>query len=86
MKRQIWQATLGLSFALAAVGCNVGMAPQGPDQAEIKARMAKLPIDEQIKLIRSSPMSEADKEKKIAELQGGKGDTTTATAPPGSGR
>lgn len=79
-----------LALALVGIlaGCNAGMAPAGPDQNEIKARMAKLPVDQQIALIKSSPMSQAEKDAKIAELQGGKAPESTGnpTAAPGSGR
>ncbi len=63
-----------LVCCLGVAGCNVGMAPEGPTGAALKAKFDSLPIDKKIQLIQSGPGSAADKEKRIADLkaQGGK--------------
>ena len=68
---------LGTAALLWVCGCNAGMEPEGPSPDQIKAKMAAMPIDQQIALIKNSPMPKAEKAQKIAELQA-KG---TSTAP-----
>lgn len=54
---------------VVTVGCNVGMAPQGPSETEVRERAAKLPPQDQIDLIRSSPMPKAQQDKEVAEIE-----------------
>lgn len=55
-----------MSFA----GCSsIGNAPSGMSEDEAKDWINSQPPEEQIKLINSSPMSPADKEKRINEIR-----------------
>jgi len=65
---------LTLAAALAATagilaGCNSGMGPQGLSEAEAKKAIEDLPPADRIKFIESSPMPDAEKKKKIAEIK-----------------
>ena len=72
MKTAIQSSTLAclfLAVGLAITGCNVGMAPKGPDEAEVKAKEAALPPQQQIAMLRSSPMPGPEKQKRIADIE-----------------
>jgi hypothetical protein len=58
-----------LLLGLACGACNVGNAPSGPSASEIEATKKKLPIDEQIALIKSSPAPQAKKDEMIAKVK-----------------
>lgn len=45
------------------------MAPKGPDLEEVKQKEASLPPQQQIDLVRSSPMTATDKAKRIKEIE-----------------
>ncbi|MGV3616024.1 MAG: hypothetical protein ACO1SV_11880 [Fimbriimonas sp.] len=54
-------------------GCSMGDAPAGMTEADAKAAVDALPPDQKIKAIESSPMPEADKRKRIAEIKAAAG-------------
>lgn len=55
---------------MLAAGCsNIGNAPSGLSEDEAKDWVNSLPPEEQIKMIQSSPMPGADKEKRIKEIR-----------------
>jgi hypothetical protein len=55
---------------LFMAGCNIGNAPTGPNNEQVQKIENSLPVDQQIKLIESSPMPAAEKAKRIAALKG----------------
>lgn len=54
---------------LVCFGCNVGSAPEPMSESELKSAVEKLPPQDQINYINSSPMPKELKEKKIAEIK-----------------
>ncbi|MBI1335216.1 MAG: hypothetical protein GC165_20315 [Armatimonadetes bacterium] len=50
-------------------GCSIGNAPQALSPEETRDAVAKLPPQQQIDYINRSPMSAAEKEKRIAEIK-----------------
>jgi hypothetical protein len=69
MKLKYCIVFVGLSGVGVLSGCNVGMQPEGPDVAQVKAREASLPPDQQIAMIKDAPMPAAQKAAKIAEIK-----------------
>ncbi|MCW5942170.1 MAG: hypothetical protein KIS66_08050 [Fimbriimonadaceae bacterium] len=67
--------TLLLSALLVAVsfgagcGCDPGMAPAGMSNDDAKAAIERMTPEQKIKLYASSPMSQAEKEAKYAEIE-----------------
>lgn len=59
----------GVVFGAVASGCNVGMAPEGPSDAQLKENYNKLSVDQKIKLIENGPIPAAEKQKQIAALK-----------------
>ncbi|MBC8064636.1 MAG: hypothetical protein H7Y17_07385 [Chlorobia bacterium] len=66
MNKNLWIASLAV---LACIGCNVGNAPEPMSEAELKSAVDKLPPQDQINYINSSPMPKDVKEKRIAEIK-----------------
>ncbi len=64
--KTIW--IVGL-LALACVGCNVGNAPEPMSEGQLKDAVSKLPPQDQINYIRSTPMPQAKKDERIAEIE-----------------
>ena len=58
-----------LAVALVTSGCSLGMAPKGPDEAEVKKLEAAMPPQQQIQMIRNSPMPGPEKQKRIADIE-----------------
>ena len=57
------------SLGLTIVGCNVGSVPRGMSQDDAKARIANMKPEDQIRFYNSSPMPQAEKEKKFKEIE-----------------
>lgn len=53
----------------AGCGCDPGMAPPGMTQNDAKAAIEKMTPEQKIKLYASSPMPQAEKEAKYAEIE-----------------
>ncbi|MBS1726384.1 MAG: hypothetical protein JST51_06650 [Armatimonadetes bacterium] len=58
-----------LLVGAATIGCSMGNAPQALSPQETRDAVAKLPPQQQIDYINRSPMSAAEKEKRIAEIK-----------------
>lgn len=79
--------------ALFAVGCGIGNAPEPMAAEDVKGELEKLSPEQQIEWVNRSPMSAADKQKRIDEIkaktgyQGDAGASGSSGAPsvPGSG-
>jgi len=56
-----------MGFAIA--GCSVGDAPKGLSAEETRAAVDALPPDKQIDYINRSPIPQAEKEKRIADIK-----------------
>lgn len=55
---------------MLSVGCSsIGNAPSGMSEDEAKDWINSQPPEEQIRMIQSSPMPPADKEKRIKEIR-----------------
>jgi hypothetical protein len=64
------QFILGIFILGLLGGCsNIGNAPEGQSEEEAKAALQKMSPQEQINMIKASPMPPAEKEKKIRELE-----------------
>ncbi|RYG48348.1 hypothetical protein EON79_04710 [bacterium] len=66
MKRNVW--IFGI-IALGCIGCSVGNAPEPMGESDLKSAVEKLPPQDQINYINSSPMPKAEKEKRIKEIE-----------------
>lgn len=66
MNKKLWIASLA---AIICVGCGVGNAPAPMDEDQLKAAVEKMPAQDQINYINSSPMPKEMKEKRIAEIK-----------------
>jgi hypothetical protein len=66
-KKRFSLAILPLAFLL--IGCNVGNAPAGMSNEEARSALDKLSPEEKIRYYQSSPMPQAEKEKKYAEIE-----------------
>lgn len=63
-----------VSSLLILTGCNnIGNAPEGMSPDEANKAIKALPIEKQIELIKSAPIPQSEKDKKIAELQAQQG-------------
>ena len=77
-------SSLGIKICALAIvgcsmfGCSVGMAPSGGSPEEVKAAFDKMPLEERVKLTRSSSMPADAKKKKIDEMYAKEG-----ISPPG---
>ena len=56
-------------FALACFGCNIGNAPTPMEASEVQGAVDKLPPQDQIRYIQNSPLPQAEKDKRIAEIK-----------------
>lgn len=65
--------TLLALIGVTVVGCSVGSAPETLTPEQTREAVKKLPIDQQIDYINRSPLSQAEKEQKIAALKAGAG-------------
>jgi hypothetical protein len=77
MKRNAW--TLSLA-AFLLVGCNVGNAPEPMNEDQLKAAIEKMPPQDQINYINSTPMPAEQKAARIKEIE-----AKTGYKDPGSG-
>ncbi len=68
MKKGI-NVVLAGALGLAIIGCNAGSVPRGMTQDDAKARIANMKPEDQIKFYNSSPMPQAEKEKKFKEIE-----------------
>lgn len=62
----------GLPFVLLAValsGCSLGMAPAGMSREEARQALDNLSPQDKIRYYASSPMPQAEKQKKYAEIE-----------------
>ena len=66
MNKNIWIAGL---LGLACLGCNVGSAPEPMNESQLKDAVDQLKPQDQINYIRSTPMPEAKKAERIAEIE-----------------
>lgn len=66
MKNKIWMAGI---VVLACTGCNVGNAPEPMNDNDLKSAIEKLPPQDQINYIKSSPMPPEMKAQKIKEIE-----------------
>jgi hypothetical protein len=81
MKKLLEFLTLG-AVMMSFVGCSsIGNAPSGMSEDDAKDWINSQPPEEQIKMIQTSPMSPADKEKRIKEIRGKHGLSEDAAAP-----
>ena len=62
-------AFIGAVWVVTTCGCSMGMQPEGPNAEQVKAKEASLPPDQQIAMIKYSPMPAAQKAEKIAEVK-----------------
>lgn len=85
MKQTLELGALLAAAMIALTGCNVGMAPAGPDPDQIRQEIAAMPPQKQIHLIQGSPMPTKQKQQKIAEIEQKyniKADTSAAPSAP----
>jgi hypothetical protein len=74
-----WISFLIGFICLGAVeGCNAGMEPQGPSAEEAQQQIAQLPPDQQIDLLRHSPLPKAEQDRRVAAIQAKYGLPATA--------
>ncbi|HEY0867408.1 MAG TPA: hypothetical protein VGE01_08520 [Fimbriimonas sp.] len=57
------------AFVLGLSGCNVGNPPSGMSGEEAKDYIDKMPPDRKIRAIAGSPMPQAEKEQRYAEIE-----------------
>jgi hypothetical protein len=72
----------GTILGALLVGCNVGEAPSGSEQA-VKDQFNSMKPEEKIRFIQSSPMPAAEKQAKIDEIKKQAGITGDVAAPAG---
>lgn len=84
MKTVLWMA-LALAIAASVGGCALGMAPRGPDAAEVKKELNELPPQKQIQYWQTSPAPANVKAEKIKEIED-KYHVTADQAPANPGR
>lgn len=66
-----------LSFSILVVGisslwlggCNAGSAPEPMSESQLQDTVSKLAPKDQINYIRSTPMPQAEKDRRIAEIE-----------------
>ena len=68
MKKSLSLLSIAVGICSAMGGCNVGMAPSGGSEAEIKAAFDKQPLEERAKSILGSPASIEFKTQRIKEM------------------
>lgn len=71
-------------LALFASGCGIGNAPEPMAAEDVKSELEKLTPEQQIDWVNRSPMSPADKQKRIDEIKaktGYSGGGNAASAP-----
>ncbi len=56
-------------IAMMLVGCGIGDAPAPMEPNEVQSAVSKLPDDQQIAYIKNSPMPQAEKDRRIAEIK-----------------
>ena len=61
-------------------GCNVGMEAQGPSAKEAQEQISKLPPEQQIDLLRHSPLPRAEQDRRVADIRAKYGLPATAGA------
>lgn len=61
-------AVFAVAFGLVACD-NIGNAPAGMSKDDVNAAVNKMTPEQKIKFYQSSPMPQAEKEKKIAEIK-----------------
>jgi len=67
--RKIEGRILGLlAVAMLMVGCGIGNAPAGTSDAQFKASMNKLPLDQQAKILLDGPAPMDAKANKIRQI------------------
>ena len=66
MNKNLWIVSLAV---LLCAGCGVGNAPAPMDENQLKAAVEKMPPQDQINYINSSPMPKEMKEQRIAEIK-----------------
>ena len=83
MNKTFWLVgSLALGCVLTSSGCNVGMAPQPMDEAQLKTAVDNLPPKEAIDYINASPMPPEMKAQRIAEIVKKTGYNVPATNTP----
>jgi hypothetical protein len=86
------KAFFALAVAASIIGCNAGMAPEGMTEQDAKSAIENMKPEDKIRAIAGSPMPQAEKDKKYAEIEQQSGvkaadvlGGNNATGQPGSG-
>jgi hypothetical protein len=65
-----WTLLVAITIlSITVAGCNMGKVPQGMTQNDAKNAIEKMTPEQKIKFYASSPMPQAEKEKKYAEIE-----------------